>query len=600
MPRPDCSPLAALITEIAMDLSAREGIQTLDDIVMEIQKDFPIIDRQSVIDNILEATAQEKREATEAQKKWQAIRREVKAEPALKAHIEAINEYLRTGTLPEKAVRPPRGEGVIDSMRNVRDALKKRLNQSEPAVRQRLEQQIADLDALAESIREGTYQPPVKEAKPAMSDELEDLKFKRDEKRRQIQQTLNSAKPMGLWQKWNPFDFARDLITTGEFSFIKRQAGAVLYGRTGQVLESVVAGKPTIEPMRQTGRELKVVLRSLLSEKETWRMYQQMLEDPRMRILKRNGLHVSPVGVDAKMSEREEFALSRLAFEAPIIKQFSRAGALYLDFVRLNSAGAMIETMAIDGQVTTAEAKVIANFANIATGRGAEGSAAADQVRRVFFSYQYLVSRFKMLVGSPIFKHWDLDARRARILIAREFAHIAEGLALYYALLWLAGADIEIDPRSSDFMKARFGRTRIDPLMGIQQIVVFGARMVTGEKKNVNTGAVIALRGPGVEYGKTDALDTITNFVRSKLHPWVGFLINRATGKNAIGQPTTVAKDAWDMVHPMTWEDIYHAMEEDGIAKDAALSILTFLGDGMQTIQPEENPNTASTSRRRK
>ena len=42
-----------------------------------------------------------------------------------------------------------------------------------------------------------------------------------------------------------------------------------------------------------------------------------------------------------------------------------------------------------------------------------------------------------------------------------------------------AGMDVEMDPRSSDFMKPKVGNTRFDVFGGLQQNVVFFSRMVT-------------------------------------------------------------------------------------------------------------------------
>ncbi len=64
------------------------------------------------------------------------------------------------------------------------------------------------------------------------------------------------------------------------------------------------------------------------------------------------------------------------------------------------------------------------------------------------------------------------------------------------------------------------------------------------------------------------------------------------------GEPTNLAKELKGLVVPVTWTDIYHALEEDNIPTDVAVSTLTFFGMGLQTFQPEEWPRKGKTRRR--
>jgi hypothetical protein len=132
----------------------------------------------------------------------------------------------------------------------------------------------------------------------------------------------------------------------------------------------------------------------------------------------------------------------------------------------------------------------------------------------------------------------------------------------------MAGAEVETDPASSDFGKAKIGDVRIDPWAGFQQYVVAANRLIrpsfakvpgmeggtdsgiapldlaTGyaggggwRTKSSTTGKEYDLLNPKGPYGQTPA-DVAGRFVRGKMNPVLGFAWSVATGgKEMSGQP---------------------------------------------------------------
>jgi len=153
-----------------------------------------------------------------------------------------------------------------------------------------------------------------------------------------------------------------------------------------------------------------------------------------------------------------------------------------------------------------------------------------------------------------------------------------------------AGADAEIgeDPRSSDFGKVKIGKTRLDPLAGVAQVVVFAARTATGEKVS-GTGKETDIRGPHVPYGGDKWTDVAAKFARSKLHPVPGAIVNLFDGTDLAGNKADLTNQALNMSAPVTYIDIYQALEEQDLPEGVALSLLALLGEGLQTYDAKKS-----------
>ena len=232
-----------------------------------------------------------------------------------------------------------------------------------------------------------------------------------------------------------------------------------------------------------------------------------------------------------------------------------------------------------------AELDAIANYINVATGRGNLGkaSAAAETLATVFFSPRLAVSRFQLLAGQPLYR----GSAATRALIATEYAKTLAGLAVFYGLANLTGAETEDDPRSADFGKLRFDNTRIDPLMGLSQNTVLLSRLTLGETKSAG-GRVTPTRG-NVPYGTSTSADLIARFLRTKLSPVVGAGVDIATGKNVVGEPVTPKAVAANLVTPLSFRDIYDVMLEQGVPAGVAIGVLSAFGMGVQNYQDKRS-----------
>jgi hypothetical protein len=120
-------------------------------------------------------------------------------------------------------------------------------------------------------------------------------------------------------------------------------------------------------------------------------------------------------------------------------------------------------------------------------------------------------------------------------MIATEYAKVLIAAGTIYTLATAAGAKIETDPHSSDFGKVRFGKTRVDLLMGLAQNTVLISRVWSGYEKSLK-GDIRWNRGDKHKLVTRNTWGVITDFLRSKLSPAIGLSIDLTQGEDVTGK----------------------------------------------------------------
>ncbi len=467
-------------------------------------------------------------------------------------------------------------KAAVEELRNAQDP-----GWKQRAALKALKARMAAQEAgLRERIANGDY-----ESKPRTKTELDDegakMKAQLDLARKEFKEGLEKWK----WDRMTPFqkfkrraadayDFARIAMTTGEASFVLRQA------------KHAMAAHPV-----RTVKTLADAWRSFKSEENALAADAKLQSHPEFNNAVQAKVHFS--FEDTALSKKEEFAQARLIgkiAKAPVLRQgsqavaaFGRAGRTFMNKVRFDSYLAMRKSLAADGIGTPEQQKAIAKFVNEATGRGSLGGfeKSAVEVNRIFFSARFMTSRFQYLLGHSM---WAGD-KATRKAIAGEYARAAVGLSMYYTMLswWMDDEDekveISTDPTSSDFLKIKVGNTRIDPFAGIQQVVVLGSRLALGRYTD-QKGKEVAIRGPKA---RKRATYVIADFLSGKLHPTPGRLLTLLNGTNVDGSPVTIGGALQETLTPITYADIYDAFKSHDLDEAATISLLAFFGEGVQT-----------------
>lgn len=482
---------------------------------------------------------------------------------------------------------------IRDQMRKTFEELKKAqtpqrspqeiaLERSKQVIRTRIKSLQAKLDA-------GDFTPPPKKD-PAMDREKRQLQFDYQKLRETYLKGLFEAqlrnRPLAkkiFGTIGETLNTSRAILTSADFSGVLRQGGFIAFGNPARAAKA-------LGPM----------FRAFRSEKGAFEVEQEIKSRPNYQdgVYQQAGLYLAD-DAPASLSKMEEAYMSRWANKIPLVAGSQRAYTTFLNKLRADSFDAMAATLAKNGTPTAEEAKAIANFVNVATGRGSLGAANSwgTGLNTIFFAPRYVISRFQILAGQPFYG----GNARTRKLIAKEYAKYLAGVGIVTSLLAAFLGDdeergsilgfrvpLEMDPRSSDFLKVRMGNTRLDPFSGLLQVTTLIERMRTAETKN-NAGEIIPLSGDTVKYGGSSTTDVLVRFLRSKLSPAVGSALDRREGKNVVGDTVGTKEVIQRGLVPISFGEILETMQEQGVPRGTALSLLSMFGIGLQTYEPRES-----------
>jgi len=511
---------------------------------------------------------------------------------ALRNRIAEIEKELSTGERP-----PERGETLrsakTEDLMMERDALMEKLREvreSEQPVKipeesyneRRLKQVQNRIQELQQKISAGDFTRKQKPTQYPKTKEVRDAEFALEKEK----QTFNKGLFEAELQKRSPVrkgvDFVRDILNTSravmtsfDLSAVLRQGGFITLAHPIRALKAFPA-----------------MFKALASEKGQFGVNQEIQNRPNADLYKQSKLFLNDPH-DYRLSKMEEAYMSRWASKIPGVAHSERAYTTFLNKLRADSFDAMADAVGNGRSITPEEGKAIANFVNVATGRGnlAGAAGAAVSLNTAFFSPRFVLSRFELLAGQPLYH----GTAATRIAVAKEYARYLIALGTVYALAKASGAQIETDPRSADFGKIRFGNTRVDMLSGLAQSTVLASRLTSGQTKTPS-GELKSIRGEKLPFGRPDAADVAGRFLRTKLSPAIGGTIDIASGRDVMGNPVTPGSAIARLAVPLSFTDVYGALKDQGMSRGTAISLLGILGAGVQVQNQKRSlgPNTSS------
>lgn len=502
---------------------------------------------------------------------------------ALKATEKSIAEYERkiaAGDISTRQPKPGPTNPALDALRARRDELRDRLDAARAEARKptpeaidarRIQNAVKAVErATAEyerRVRENDLEPKRKvdeafEARKqkALAKALAEREMAREKWRDALER--DRLKNLTRWQKVKAipgatFNFLRAVKTSFDLSALLNQGGIL------------AISNPTLAP-----RALKSGVSAFASAEAAAQSKVVRMADPDYVLSQRAGLFLGDKASSGPARAEEMFS-SRLAEKTPGLAGSGRAYTETLNAMRFPAFKKLIRSFSGGKEPTLAFAKDVANYINIAAGRGHMGrfEGAAPLGNVIFWATRNLVSRVQYLTLQPLRK---AETWRGRAVIATEYAKFFAGVAALYAIAKATGAEIGDDPRSSDFGKIRIGNTRVDPYSGLQQVVVLTDRLAEGEKANINGQVRRATVG-----------DTLQRFVRTKAAPVPGAIWSVLDGRGVDYEETTPWSVASDLALPMVVSDVADAIKEHGVAKGAALGALSIFGVRVSTYDTE-------------
>lgn len=506
-----------------------------------------------------------------------------KLQESLERSIAEHERKIQAGDLSTKQRTSAfAGNVSIDFLRARRKALSQMLAQMRAAAKPkrspeeialqaykaRLRARKAELD---QKLATGDFYPKAKKPPLKLDRDTEALKFEVDklkaefnEKREAWRRKNRHVVQKALGAAADTINLARAIVVGGEFSLVLRQGGWLF----------------AANPVKGV-RALPELFRAFATERSAHRVRSEIEADELFPLSQRAKL--SFTGWGEKLSGHEETYVSHWIESVPWLRnslgRFERANVTFLNKLRFDVFRAMVG--AAGEGVTDAQAKVIANYVNVATGRSGFGKfeAAAVPAATLLFAPRYLYSRVQLLSGQPLYRG-DLATRR---IIAGQYARSLVGIAAFVGVGIAAGCSFGVNPTSPDFLKLKFGNTRIDPMMGLAQLATLIGRLLSGKSTSSVTGKTTSIRGDDVPYGHEDAAGVIGTFARQKLAPAPGFALDVLSGHDVTRQPVTPQSALWRELMPITYQDMAQAVKDQGVPAGMVSSMLAFFGVGVQT-----------------
>jgi hypothetical protein len=443
-----------------------------------------------------------------------------------------------------------------------------------------------ELDSLRELLDANKVQARQSKRKKEISEERQRLQFMLNRARNQMDERVAREAPLTLGQYMaEPFNIARNMLSSGDFSASLRQGGLLVAGDPRRF------PKPFWESVRSFASKDYAEMKMEEIFNDPLFVYSQSLGDYKLSMTEMN------------TTKGEEHMRSVVAEKLPIVAQSNRAFTVFMNSLRMNTFGTMVGLVNRRGNLTSDEAQAVAYYINLASGR-TKGLHATDPVaRRLIWSPQLTASRIQYAFGMPLWKallkgkDWrhpiasDRTAKQATNIIAAEYARQIALVGVVIAFGQMMGGEVEDDPRNSDWGKIKFGDTRFDMMTGIQQVYVLEERLRRGSMISPVSGKETIIRGEGKDWG-VDSLELGTRWMRNKAAPGLGTLLNFIVGSDPIGrrvdytEPKDYARELLFNNMPMTIQDVIDAAQVEGIpfAASAALPA-SLLGIGVQTFE---------------
>lgn len=416
---------------------------------------------------------------------------------------------------------------------------------------------------------------------------------------------LPTASEIKIMDKVFPPDFLKAALRQRSFMAKLGDAGANALNLPRSIMSTFDLSAPFTQGAFMMGRKefwtnFSTMFKSFGSERAYNGVMDSIKRSPNYPWMEEAKLALSDI--HGSLSQKEEKFMSDWAERIPVlgrgVKASERAYTAFLNKLRADTFNNLLEKYKAAGIKLEDDPKFVtdlAKFINNATGRGdlnamlgPSGNAVAPLLSGVLFSPRLMASRVNML--NPVtYVKLHPAVRREAIKSLLSFGGI---VTTALALAKAGGADVETDPRSSDFAKIKVGDTRYNVLGGFGPYLTLAARMATSEKKTIK-GEVQNLDGK--KFGSSTRLGVAGDFLRSKLSPVASFVADYADGGNMVGEefsvtnPDLTKNAVASRFMPMFVQDLSALIKEEGVVKGGVMSIPGLFGVASQTYPPQIN-----------
>lgn len=385
-----------------------------------------------------------------------------------------------------------------------------------------------------------------------------------------------------IWKGVNDFgNFARSVMSSGDISMVGRQAFPAM-------AQELLAHP--IQTVKLVGNSLKY----LTDEDYFINQMKKHALDPDYQLFVDNGLELTQVGGNMFKNREEAFASNwaeKFALTKWFVKPSERQAVGFLNDMRMMQAKRMKDAFVRQGIDPTKSKngfRAAMELVGAATGRATPPKALAnyaETLNATLFSSKLMFSRLRYLNPTSYFN--PKIPRVVRMEQAKQLGSMVVAGLSFLSLAKAAGAEVELDARSSRFAKAKFGDTTVDLTGGFQPYMRTAVQLWTREIKN-NQGQIKTM---GTDFGGPTRLSTAGNFVRGKLNPIAAFATDAYQGEDMVGNQFNIPEHLAKNIAPLAWRDALEAImadEDFDIYTALGLTGASLVGFGMNTDPTEE------------
>jgi hypothetical protein len=489
----------------------------------------------------------------------------------------------------------------IEELGKLKDALQRQLSELLPdAIKDKAlldkykKQRQRRLEQLLEQQRTKDYGVKPKPYRPALDKEaiminrdIEKLKYAIEKEKEQIRyKNMNLAERIGegFINAWN---IPKALMASIDLSAPMRQG-------------IVMISKPKIFM-----RSFKEMFKYAFSEKiyENW-LFELKTTDDYYEMIS-NDLYIAEP--TAKLAAKEEDFMSnwlkyidKIPLYGAVRVGSERAYVGFLNKLRVDTYlnfKDKLQKQGFEAEELQNELKSYSHFINTATGRGKLKMTIGNKevlnmepiaalLNSAFFSPRLIASRLAMF-NPAYYTSMSKEARKDAVKTYLGTVGIIMSTLALTAIAF-SGDDkfeIELDPRSSDFLKIKYGKIRYDLWGGHQQVARTLAQIITGK---IKTGGEVKAMTGDKWYGQT-RLKTLMRFFENKLSPSTALAKDLLQGgKNYEGEDITITNELINKTMPLYLKDVKEAVEEEGWEFAFIAGFPALFGVGVQTYGGRE------------
>ncbi len=449
-------------------------------------------------------------------------------ETHLRNQISDIEDQLAAHerTAKERNVAPDTPE--IAKLRAHRDMLKAQLDETLPkpgkTVEQKNEQRAKQYDARIAHLQDKVARNDFSIDKKAEPLELDAANVKRQLEIERLKSAIDRGR-MTIWDK--VVDIAREASSTARI--IAGGDASMMLLQLLPVAAHDVQNLMLLKPTHKWSTAVVQMFQAFKKQHYT-EIMGDLQESPYYKRQKDAGLWVEMHG---KTSTRDETFMSNLPSKIPFLGKFidmaNQAAVVAGNSARDLLYRELAPRWEAHGRLKTAnDWAALATFIGDLTGRAKLPQQKALRNLLSFssqwmFSARQTLSTFRNVV--TLFHTFSLHPELRREG-ARQLAGFSVMAITAASIANLFGAEVELDPRSSDFMSAKVGNTRYNLIGGLKAQITFIAKFSMGEIKTSDD-----------KMKKTDRGDVVMRYLKSRENPLLSIVSTAVTGRDGVGKP---------------------------------------------------------------